>query len=270
MSFRSNILIQLGVLSVIVDLDSAVASVPSLSTVCEGPLGGTPHILTAIKQETKCPDCGNEDKATMKKAKKVGKQFIPIDAEEVAQAKADSIGQTAAAIHLLVHPAEEVHLQTVHSGGAYAVKASNQGMVEAVGLLTRHIKEHPELAFTTLFAPSGRVNFYELVVFGDTLVLEQRCRTEDMKIVQQPLADENRVNLAMLDQFLPTLVAAYDVSLYQDQYLQKLETILASKVAVDGVQSVAAKSTGPKLVGAVDLSSMLSAGLAAAGLKAAA
>lgn len=273
MSFRSSILIQLGILAVMVDLDSAVASAASLPNVCLGDVdvvdanGQTvhapPHIPTAIKQQNKCPDCTNTDKGSFKKARKVGKQFIVVDLEEVAQAKADAIGSTNTAIHLTVHPAGEVHLHTIHSGGAYSLKAATQGMVESLGLLTHHIKAHPELAFVCEFTPAGRSNHYELVVFGDTLVLEQRCRTEDLKIVQMPLVEENLTNLGMLDQFLPTLVAPYDPALYHDKYLKTLDSILATKVAQDGVQSAPSKSTGPKVVGAMDLSSILAAGLAA-------
>jgi non-homologous end joining protein Ku len=58
----------------------------------------------------------------------------------------------------------------------------------------------------------------------------------------------------------------YDPATYQDAYLKKLEEVLASKQAQDGVLAAKSKSS-PIVAGSVDLSAMLGAGLQAAGLK---
>ena len=73
--------------TVIVDIDNAVATEVGLKNVCLGPTG-TEHVPTAVKQQPlKCPasytdangravDCNNDDPTTMKKANVVGDQFM--------------------------------------------------------------------------------------------------------------------------------------------------------------------------------------------------
>jgi non-homologous end joining protein Ku len=264
MAYRPGVILQLGTITAIVDIDNAVQSVAGLKNVCLGPTG-TEHIPTACKQQSlKCPDCGNDDPTTFKKAKVEAKQFVVVEKTEVADAKAGAVGATNKFISLLAHPAEEVHTQTIQGGGVYQLKAANQPMVQVVSLLLDTLRRHPELAFTGLWSPAGRVNFYEVRPFGDTLVMEERARTEELKIIQQPVAAIDPAFQSQVDIILAGNVVPYNPATYQDAYLQKLEAVLASKQAQDGILVPKGKST-PTVAGAVDLSAMLSAGLA--GLK---
>ena len=262
MAYRPGVILQLGTITAIVDVDNAVASATSLKNVCLGPTG-TEHIPTAVKQQPlKCPECGNDDATTMKKANVVAKQFIVVEKTEVADAKAGSIGATNQFISLQAHPAEEVHTQCIQGGGVYQLKAASQPMVGVVSLLLDTLRRHPELAFTGLWSPAGRQNFYEVRPFGDTLVMEERCRTEDLKIIQQPFAAIDPAFQTQIDTILAATVVPYNPTTYQDAYLRKLEEVLASKQAQDGVLAAKSKST-PIVAGSVDLSAMLGAGLRA-------
>ena len=266
MAYRPGVILQLGTITAIVDVDNAVASVAGLKNVCLGPTG-TEHIPTAVKQQPlKCPACGNDDATTMKKANVVAKQFIVVEKTEVADAKAGAVGATNKFISLQAHPAEEVHTQCIQGGGVYQLKAASQPMVGVVSLLLDTLRRHPELAFTGLWSPAGRQNFYEVRPFGDTLVMEERARTEDLKIIQQPFAAIDPAFQTQIDAILAVTVMPYDPATYQDAYLKKLEEVLASKQAQDGVLAAKSKSS-PIVAGSVDLSAMLGAGLQAAGLR---
>jgi non-homologous end joining protein Ku len=268
MAFRSGIIIQLGTITGIVDVDNAVQSAKSLSNVCLGPTG-TEHLPAQVKQQPlKCPECDNSDPSTMKKARIEAKQFIVVDPEEVTAARSGSVGATNKFISLLAHPAEEVHTQTIQGGSAYQLKPSTQGMVDVYSLLLDTITRHEELAFTALWSPAGRQNFYEVRAYGSTLVMEERARTENMKIVQQAVTAIPAAFQAQVDAILGVSVVPYDVAAYQDAYLKKLEEVLATRQAQDGILADKSKAGAPVAIGSVDLSAMLGAGLAAVGLAA--
>ena len=256
MAYRPGVILQFGMVTVIVDIDNAVASEVGLKNVCLGPTG-TEHVPTAVRQQPlKCPECDNDDPTTMKKANVVGKQFIVMEKTEVADAKAGSIGASAKFISLLAHPAEEVHSQSIQGKGVYQLKPSTQEMGKVVSLLLDVVQRHPEPAFTCLWAPAGRQNFYEVRAFGDTLVMEERCRTEQLKIIQQPKFEVLPAHQARMDENLLTDVVPYSPATYQDAYLAKLDEVLASKTAQSGVLAPKSKSI-PMMAGSVDLSAML-------------
>jgi len=265
MAYRPGVLLQFGMITAIVDIDNAVQSKDGLKTVCLGPTG-TEHVPTAIRQHIKCPECANEDTGTFKKASVLGDQFIVVEKEEVATAKASTVGASKKLIALQAHPASEVHTQTIQGGGVYQLHAA-KGMEAVVSLLTDTLQRHPELAFTGLWSPAGRQNFYEVKAFGDTLVMEERARTEQLKIVPSTLEVINPAFQAQIDALLTVGVVPYDPATYVDTYDKMLDDILATKTAVDGVVGRLTKSTAAPVAGSVDLSAMLLGGLAAAGLK---
>jgi non-homologous end joining protein Ku len=271
MSYRKGLFLTFGAVNAVVDLDNAIASEEGLKNVCLGPTG-TEHQPTALKQSLKCPAtyvdgvatkvCENEDKTTFKKARVNGKLFTVVDPEEIAQAKADSVGATKDVINLQVHPAEEVHTQSIPGGSTYQLKASGPHMSASVALFVDMIRRHPELAFTALYAPAGRTNFYELSLFGDVLVMSERVRTENMKIIQVPVDPIAADYQKMVDQLLGIAVVSYDPVNYQDAYLAKVADILATKTAQDGVPSIASPSTAAAAKpGTLDQGAMLAEAL---------
>ena len=262
MAYRPGVILQLGTITAIVDVDNAIASVAGLKNVCQGS-ALAPHTPTAVKQRPlQCPDCLNDDATTLAKARVEGKQFIIVSTEEVADAKTGAVGATAKFISLLAHPAQDVHSQSIQGGSVYQIKAASQPMVPVVSLLLDTLRRHPELAFTGLWSPAGRQNFYEVRPFGDTLVMEERCRTEQLKIIQQPVTAIDPAFQKQIDSILAVTAVAYNPATYEDAYLRKLEEVLATKVAQSGVMVPNAKST-PTVAGSVDLSAMLGLGLAA-------
>ena len=266
MAYRPGVILQLGTITAIVDVDNAIASIAGLKNVC---CGGniTTHPPSAVKQQPlKCPVCTNDDTGTMKKARIEAKQFIVVEKDEVADAKAGAVGATAKFISLLAHPADEVHTQAIQGGSVYQLKASSQPMVPVLSLLLDTMRRNPQLAFTGLWSPAGRQNFYEVRPFGDTLVMEERCRTEQLKIIQQPFIEPAPAFRTQVDAILAQTVVPYDPATYEDAYLRKLEEVLATKAAQDGTLIPKSKATTTTVAGAVDLSAMLGLGLKAVGL----
>ena len=270
MAFRKGVVVQYGTIMAIVNVDSAVASEPGLKNVCLGDGHGADHEPTALKQNLKCPKCGNNDAATMQKARVEGKTFTVVSKEEIAEAKAATVGSTAEVIALTAHPSEQVHTQSIQGGSVYQLTAGSQAMVPALSLIHDMIARHPELSFTCLWTPASRPNFYEFRAFGDTLVMEQRVRPQDLKIVQQPLAPIEAAFQKQVDAILQATVADFEPATYADAYRAKLDEVLASKEGQEGELGEKSKSSPKAPTGSVDLSAMLGAGLKAAGVDTAA
>ena len=263
MAYRKNITLQIGVISFTVDLDGAIETESRMKNVCVGDV--TPHAPTPVKNNTSCPDCGNKEWSSFKKAEVDGKEYRVVDVDEVTKAKEDSIGATKQVISLTAHPTTEVRTQTVQGDGTYYLTPASVGSADGYNLLVSLLRKHPEVAFLGLWTAVSRTNLYEVRLFGDTLLLEGRARTESIKIKPQPAGAPNAMFEQQMDLLLPMLTKPFDPATYADTYKQEIEKLIASKTAVEG-------AAGPKAAGAkqaaatVDLSAQLDAQLAALGL----
>lgn len=261
MAYRKGIVLQLGAISTLVDVESAVVAEESLKTVCVGD-AASPHIPTAVKQSLACPACKNDDRGSFKKARVEGTDFTVVEQDEVADARVNSVGATKAIIQLTPHPIEEVRTQTIQGKSTYYLTGSKPELMPLYGLLADTLRRHPEFAFLGLWTPVGRPGLYEIRLFGDTLVMEGRERTESLKIVQQEYPVVPSVNQQQMDQLLPGMVSAFDPATYADTYKANLDALIASKAAVAGVlgeKSAASKSSVP--TGTIDLTALLNAQL---------
>jgi non-homologous end joining protein Ku len=257
MAYRTNIMLQLGAIALPVNLDGAVIPEESLKTVC---VDG--HPPTATRQQLGCPTCGNSDRSTFKKARVEGKEFTVVEADEIAQTRADSIGNTKDIIALTAHPTAEVREQTIQGKGVYYLTPSKPTFAPFYGLLADTMRRHPEFAFMGLWTPMSRAGLYEVRLYGDTLVMEARERTESLRVVQQPHIDIPEENQKQLDLLLPTLVKPYDPATYADTYKAQLDALISSKTAEEGVLGERSKSSKTTPVaGAIDLTAVLAAQL---------
>jgi non-homologous end joining protein Ku len=269
MAYRTGIVLKMGAVMAQVDINSGVEKEEALKTVCVGT--ATPHPPTPIRQSVACPDCGNGLRDTYKKARVEGRSsFVLVEQTEVAETKANAVGMTKEIIELSAHPIEEVREQTIQGDGSvYYLTPSKPALAPLLDLLRDTLYRHPELAFMGLWTPSSRPNLYEIKLFGNTLVMETRARTETLKIIQQPAGDVAEVVQAQMDALLPTMTTVFDPATYADTYQEKLAALVAAREAVDGVAPT--KSTGATvtaLPGAVDLSALLQGALDSAGVKA--
>lgn len=271
MSFRKDIVLQLGTITTMVNIDSAVDKddATGLKTVCVGEDAAHTHAPTAVRQDLKCPSCLNNDRATFKKAKVDGTAFTVVEADEVAATKATANGAGKKIIQLLAHPSSEVRTQAIQNGSVYYLSPSNAALAPLYSLLVDFVKRHPETSFLGQWVPTSRANLYEIKVLGDTLVMEERARPEQIKVVQQAFTAPAAEHQKMMDDLLPTLTTPFKPELYTDTYAEQLAALIASKTAVDGV--VAEKTASvPKVqtTGVVDLTALLTNALANSGTAA--
>lgn len=264
MSWRNNVMLQLGAMSLLIGLDGAIEREESLSTVCRG-TDAEPHEITPVKKPYECPACLTRDTAGFLKARKEGRStYHVVEATEVAEVRDANIGGTKDIINISAHPATDVTTQTLPGDSIYYLSPSKDGHAPIYAMLVDLVKRHPEVAFVGLFTPTSRTGMYQLKVYGDTLVLEGRARPEAIKIKQQAAGtiQLEQTQQAMADQLLTMLATPFDRDSYADTYKTQLDELIASKAGEDG--AVVSKSASTKTAASapvLDLNAMLQAAL---------
>jgi non-homologous end joining protein Ku len=273
MGYRNGIVLQLGAIAASVDLDGAVIKEESLNTVCRGPVEGNGdtaqhgHAPTGVKNNPTCPTCKNTTYSTFEKAKQVGTtrnpEFAIVKPEEVAATRAEAVGATKDIIQLTVHRTEDVSTQTIQAESVYWLKPHKDTLAPLYGMFVDALRRHPEYTFLGLWTPVARVGLYQVKLFGDTLVMEQRHRTESLKVEQQPVIAPDAAGQGMIDTILSTLVKDFDPAVYADKYKADLEALIASKESESGIVVAGEKRAAAASVptGTVDLNAMLAAAL---------
>lgn len=264
MAFRTGVILQLGPISTQVNIESAIEREESLKTICAGT--STAHTPTAVKQSTACPECQNGDYATFKKASVDHGTFVIAEQAEVADVREQSIGITKDIIALTAHPIEELRTQTIQNGSVYYLTPYKPALAALYAIIRDTLARHSEFGFMGLWTPQKATALFEVRLFGDTLVMEGRARTETIKIVQQPLVTVEEVNQQQIDMLLPTMSKPFDPETYSNTYAASLAALLASKEGVDGVVGEKAKASKPTITGTVDLTALLGGMLAQAGV----
>lgn len=258
MPYRKGITIQLGMIGFLVDIDGAVTRDDTgFKQVCLGdPASG--HKPTPVKQSLTCPECGNDDRGSFKKAQVEGSEYVVVDADEIATAREESIGATKKVITLTAHPLEQVRTQTIQGDSAYylAPSGAKTGYNFVADILKRHGEE---VALLGMWTPVSRTGLYEVRLYGDALVLEARARTESIKVSGQGIEELEPANQAQVDMLLPMLTAPFDPVLYTDVYKAKIEELLASKTAIEGAAVASKTGTKSAPAGTVDLTATLNA-----------
>jgi non-homologous end joining protein Ku len=260
MAFRKGVVVQLGMVTMIADVDTAVRKEESLKTVCTGGCGRE-HAPATINQRRICTESGDEVPYTsIKKAKLVGTQFVVIDEEEVADAKNASLGATKKVIGLTPHPVEGVEGKILPGGSIYALSPSDPAQTQAYSMLHDTITRHPEIVLLGLWTPTSRASLFRFATFGDALVMEQQHRTADINISEPMIPPIPAPMQAQVDLLLPMMMQPFDPATYADTYAAALADLIASKEAVDGIVGDKPKSDRtPTGVGGVDLMAQLAA-----------
>lgn len=274
MAYRNGIVLQLGAITTSVNIDGAVIKEESLKTVCRGPAEGNGdanqhgHAPTPVRNSPTCPTCSNTEYSTFEKARQVGTTRAPeyaiVEAEEVQQTRANAVGATKDIIQLSVHRTEDVSTQTIQGESVYWLAPHKPALAPLYGMFVDSLRRHPELTFMGLWTPVARVGLYQVKLFGDTLVMEARHRTESIKVEQQEVVSPDATGQGMIDTILASLVKDFDPATYADTYQRDLEALIASKQAEAGIVVAGTKRAAAAAVpaGAVDLNALLAASLA--------
>lgn len=266
MAYRKNILLQVGPVALLVNVESAVDSDSStgLKTVCVG-LTAAEHAPTPVKRTMACASCGNEDASSHKRARVEGSEYIVVDQEEVAGVRAEVIKATKEVISLTPHPVEPLRGAIIQgSQSTYYLTPSKPSLLTSYAVVVDMMRRHPEYGWLAEWTPMSRPALYSFRLYGDTIVMEPQARPEQLQIVQQASVEIPEANQVQIDMLLDTMVTDFDAETYADSYRVGIETLLASKEAQDGVVlDKATKATVTALPTAtLDLTAMLGAHLA--------
>lgn len=264
MAFRKGIVVQLGMITAIMNIESAIEKEDAgLKQVCTG-TGGADHAPVQVKQKKHCAECGEIDYSDIKKAKIVGTSFQVVDVDEVADVKDATLGASKKMITLTPHPTDDVEGKILPSGTVYTLQPSDNAQMGAYSMLHDTLNRHPEITMLGLWTPVSRKTLYRLGTYGDALVLDQQYRTEEIKVVEPATPPLDPAMQTQVDMLLPMMLQPFDPATYADDYAAKLAELLASREAVEGVATERSKSEAKvsTSVGA-DLGAQLAAMLAA-------
>lgn len=265
-AYRNGIQLRLGMIGTNVSLSTAVAREQSLNTVCLG-THGKEHPITRIKEPTVCPVCDKDTKIgdfashpqDFKKAREISKgNYAVIELDEIAAAKGTGIDPTKTTISLTAHPIEEVRSQTIQGESTYYL-APSTGFNELYGVVVDTIRRNPQYGFLGLWTPMSRTGLYEVRLFGDTLLMEARARTESLLIVPQPVMEPAEAMQQAIDLTLASFAKPYDPATYADTYKAALEALIESKSTVEGEASPGNPLTKATPTGVGDLMAALTA-----------
>lgn len=254
MSWRNSIQMSLGLITFVVGLDTAVSKSDeggTSHTVCVGDT--TPHDPVRTKDTRECPKCENKIRSTFRQAVDTPDGLKLVSADDKADAKG-LIADMKKKLVLGLHDTAEVSTQTLPSGSVYYL--TPQGGEEAYATIVDLLRRHPEKVLMTEWVPSSRANQYQVRLFGDTLVMQEHARAENVKVVQVPATPANPAHAAMLDAFLPTLTTPYDPATYADKYAVRMRELLATKDVVT-VEGMATTKSGKAAAPVIDLTAAL-------------
>ena len=243
---NKKVTLNLGLVKVSVGLTAArrTDTKPRLVSVCCGP-SNSPHPPSQISAPYMCATCGEVPRASCKKGKKVGDDFILVSAEEVKALKAETSQQFATTLVLAAHPADQVTAATQQGNLLYYVEPIDDTDRPGYGLFVHLVKAHPELAFCTMYTPRSNAAFFQLRLYEDVLILEERTQTAGLKAAPEVSATPNPEHLELAEFLLTRVVSDYDPASYEDAYADRLRELLESREAVTGTTPTATTAATP-------------------------
>lgn len=240
-SLRKGLLLRLGVITIPVDLHTAVdkESSPRPKKVC-----ANDHDPTPIKTSLVCPTCENDDRDSFLKGFEVkdedgGKSFTLVapDALTEAVAVADEVKNT---LTLTLHPADQVEANTIASGPGYYVTPAPG--TEPVYALIHRIAQRDDLALVCEFAVRSVSALYRLTTYGDTVVLQPVAWPENVRTSPVTGVEADEDSVEQIIGLLLSGVTDFDPASYRDTRAE----VVARLVEDGGVVTPQQVDTKPK------------------------
>lgn len=202
----------------------------SFSTICVGV--GKPHAATQCKAPLHCPECSNDDRATFVKGQDLGEgRWAILSQDALAGTKASDSEKME--LNLTCHPADEVDTRTMAAGRVYYLK-EGKGSADQYPLVLELVRQHPEVAFVTVWAVKDVPALYRLGAFGDTLMLTELAWPEKVRpapTVDLPLNDGL---FSMAEQLLEQFTEPFDPTTYRDHRADMIRKLVEAAEQVEG------------------------------------
>ena len=224
-----SIFIQFGELPAIpMNLENAVETKRSLSTLCDGQPGHEAHNPAPIKMPRTCTECGPiVDVTALKKGIKRGKEYALVTQEENAEAKEAYAGDYRERLNLVAHPAERFLAETGPGDKLYYLTPGSEVQAGQYQTLRKFIQDHSDLAFVGLYTPVSATAMFRLTTRGNVLVMEKRERTQNIKPIPSVGGDTMEKLGMFMELTLEDLTSDYDPTAYEDRYEMALEGMAA-------------------------------------------
>lgn len=240
--------LSLGLFNVTVNVAGALEPVPTNTTVCNGGPANA-HIAQKISTHIACPSCGPIERSSTRRAREVGDNLIVLDESALESFAADAT-PFKKAMTLTGHPAPAVEIGTTTGDKLYYLIPLKGPQERAYAVLTALIRNHPEYAFCTRWAPRSKVGMYRVTTRDvpdgpAVMVMQERLPADRIKAAPDlPVeADEQLLTLAetVLRQGRKTLVTPYVAADYADDTEDKVAGLLdGAQESVPGVDATLA------------------------------
>lgn len=264
---KSGVSASFGLLPLQVDVLSAVEGEKTVSftNVCTG-TEGAEHPPSKINSIYRCPQCANEDKTILRKAKAQGKdEFVIVPQEEIDAANSEA-SKFKDAMSITTHPSADVLGKTLETGSMYYLAPSSPAFAEVYALIVHMVKSNPETAFVTMWAARSAPAMYRLDVRDDVLVLRQLAWPSQVQASPEVPTTFNPAFESQAQLFVDSTKADFDPDTYVDVRGTLLDAYVASQSTVQGV----APAGGERVAApqGLDIMALLKAGTPEAGTPA--
>jgi non-homologous end joining protein Ku len=267
-AIKTGVTISLGpFFGVVVNVLSAVdddAKSTGFNTLCVGT--DKAHVATRVHQELVCGECKNTNAETFVKGKDMGDGTYAIVDQDVLAAAATVGDDIKTELRITSHDAAKVAAATMPLGKTYFLEPGKGPRAqEGYALLREQVRRRSDKAYVSVFASRSKPMMYRLGVYGQALtIVPQAWPTNIRAEPNVPDVDVDEAALTQLDALLDTLEQPFDPATYIDTRKDAMEAVIAAATMVEAGQTPDLKSVKSVAPAGLDLTSQLTAAVAAA------
>jgi non-homologous end joining protein Ku len=229
-TIRKNVALSFGLLTVAVNVKSAIVPKARNVTVCTGSGGKPSHDPVRIRQYNSCTECGTVEFHEIKRAREAAEGLVVLTDEDREELAATN-EETKLTMRMTPHPVEPVDQNTAPGEKAYFLECV-PGHEQSFTVLKHLVEAHPELAFMLKYSPRTSMGVYRVLVRDGALLIQERIDGE--RYSEAPETNPIEVPealLAMGEQVLnlPGVIVDFDLAAYRDATEDKIAEIVASR-----------------------------------------
>jgi non-homologous end joining protein Ku len=192
-----------------------------------------PECVTKPTQQYVCADGhGPFTSGELAKARKVGKEFVLITDEEVAEIRKSDLVQRV--LNLKPCPREQIEAQTRPGETQYRLKLTGPGEEDGYSLL-RYLADNRE---TTLYGvckltETGTPTPFRLEVWNDQIVMQSLLRPQNLTPADACPVGVNPAYAEMGAQLLEKLRADFSADDLADERVERIQKVMAEKTVTE-------------------------------------
>lgn len=230
MARKAQLKLGLAQISVKVEKAADERTGPSFHNVCDDG-----HAPARVKQKLGCPECGNSERGTFKKAMDVGDGKVKVITQEEQKAASAVDPALKQQINLTPHPRKDVAEHCMRSGGVYRLDPGTGTNPDEYAMFVALVKALKSEVLVTEWAWSNP-KLYEIGVYDGALVMYELMRPEQVRPVPKLEGKADKDALDMAKQIAKMAAKPFDPKTYHDQRSEAIMSVLAQVTEVTAAE----------------------------------